>query len=93
MKRDHANVRRVKVSELGLGDIIHLSNEGYAGYMTATVYRKDENGDCHVRRPYVHTGDVVYSGPSLISYIGIEDFILPAIGEVTLIRRNTDTLK
>jgi len=73
----------VEVWQLRVGDIVLLSS---GEYMHATVYQELENGDVKVWRPYVHTGDVLYSGNRVIPYVGIEDFTLTATSTVTLLR-------
>lgn len=84
---------RVKVSELGLGDIV---NTGYleAEYSSATVYRID-GGLVYLTRPYIHTNDVVYVGNTLISYIGHEEYTLmqDSSHEVWLLRKNREPLR
>lgn len=85
----------VKVSELGLGDVVKVMGTG--GYADATVYSRSKNGDVEVWRPYVHVSDTIYGGDNgklqLIPFIGIEDFQLTASSTVELIRKNPDMLK
>ena len=73
----------VEVWQLRVGDIVALSS---GEYMHATVYQELENGDAKVFRPFVHTGDVLYSGNQVSKYVGIEDFTLTANTTVTLLR-------
>lgn len=73
---------KVKVSDLKLGDVVQLFNDAYG---TATVYRKDPQGNAQVWRPYVKTEDFAYSG-GVIPYIGLEDFSLWSGTEVERIR-------
>jgi hypothetical protein len=76
---------RILVKDLQLGDIVALTDG--AEYNTMTVYQRTDNGDCQIYRPYVHVGDVEYSGHRLIPYVGIEDFMLPCTSTVIFYRR------
>lgn len=75
-------MKTVKVSSLKPGDIVRVMSGEYGD---ATVYRVDGEA-VHVWRPYVHTGDVLYSGGRVVPYIGVEDFTLNPSTEVTLLR-------
>lgn len=80
---------QTKTKDLGLGDVVSLSIDKTLPYDTATVYRKLENGDCMVWRPYVHTSDFSYGDKegSVIPYLGIEDFTLSANTDVWLLQK------
>lgn len=84
--------KMVKRSELGLGDVINLG--GFeTDYCSSTVYRIDK-GMIHLVRPYIHTGDCVYSGNSLIHYLGYEEYSIEVNdSEVLLLRKNMTPLK
>jgi hypothetical protein len=69
---------KVSVKDLNLGDTVDL---GFQPWGSATVYRINPDGSRQVWRPYVHTGSTQYSGPSVIPYLGMEDFALHS-GEV-----------
>lgn len=77
--------RTVKASSLEPGDVIRLQHAG-AEYSDATVYRVDD-AQVHVWRPYVHTGDVLYSHGRVIPYLGLEDFPIYKSTHVELLRK------
>jgi len=61
--------------DLGLGDIVVL---GVGGYNVATVTQVHKDGTVDLLRPYVHTGDVSYSGNAegssrVLAYLGFEE--------------------
>lgn len=65
-------LKRIKVSELSLGQIVKLSEDTF---MWGTVVKIDEEKNATVLRPFVHTADFSMSG-SVISYLGQEECVL-----------------
>lgn len=61
--------RKVKLSELQLGDIVDTQ---FGEYSYATVRQIKDNIVTFVR-PYIHTDDFSYTG-GVLWYIGIEEF-------------------
>lgn len=91
----------VKVDSLGLGDKIlscpSQNNPNFRQpYECATVYRID-GGQVYLVRPYIHTGDCVYSGNSVIHYIGYEEYKIDITNrntnEVLMIDKNRQPLR
>ena len=74
---------KVKVSQLGLGDVVDL---GLTVYSFATVCKVEDNGWVHLHRPYIQTADFSYTG-GVITYIGQENFSLSPDGEIELARK------
>jgi hypothetical protein len=62
--------------KIGLGDVVVL---GFGnGYNVATVTQVHKDGTVDLLRPYVHTGDVSYSGSDegssrVLGYLGFEE--------------------
>lgn len=80
----------VFVSELKLGDKVRLGPSAGPCFNDATVYKIDQFGQVSVWRPYIHTGDVVYSGNHVIPYIGVEDFTLAPTTRVYLLEHGPE---
>lgn len=66
----------IKMNEMQLGDVVERVSEVNEGYTSMTV-KKIADGQVTFYRPYVHANPTVYSGNSLITYIGLEEFSAP----------------
>lgn len=77
----------VPVTFLQLRDVVRLDLEAWAD---AIVHRIDADGTVHVRRPYMHAADFSYTG-GVITTIGLEDFPMRPVGDITLVRRPGDS--
>jgi len=72
----------IKVSDLNLGDVIRLFDDGYGD---ATVCKLEANGDVGVHRIYIHPTGFEYGEcpRRIITYIGSEEFTVYAETYVT----------
>lgn len=80
-------MKKVKVSELKLGDIIRLFDGPYSDATVVNLYADGVK----VIRPFIHTSDFTVSGPSVLHYIGTETVTLyyTSLAEVTLIESDS----
>lgn len=82
-----------KFKDLKLGDVIQLRPNNAYSYSTIKTLDK-KNKRIRLFRPYVQTADFSMSGPSVICYIGIEDFWFCAHpGEIFKVIREGGPLK
>lgn len=63
----------LKTSELCVGDEVRPVSEVDEGWDTCIVQQIDHL-QVHFWRPYGHTDDFTVSGPSVICYVGIEEY-------------------
>lgn len=71
---------RVSVCELGLGDVVRISD---AGPFLCGVVRKVTDIEVIVFRPYAITADFSYTG-GVIPYIGVEEISYPRNSHTTM---------
>ena len=79
-------MEKVKASDLGLGDVVRFSKDGYGDATVIKIEEKDGDKWITVFRPYVHISDFSYTG-GVIPYIGTERFSVYGTAEVELLKR------
>lgn len=81
--------KKVKASELHLGDIVKASDVAY-GVSTVKNISQDASGVVvTLFRPYVVTADFSYTG-GVICYIGVEEYNITGSMEVDLLERGPE---